>query len=58
MVGDEDDASIEPAIFMKRNIACSGLVVFRQSGHAINLEEPDLFNGAVLDFLTSVEAGK
>lgn len=58
MVGDEDDASIEPAIFMKRNIACSGLVVFRQSGHAINLEEPDLFNWAVLDFLTSVEAEK
>lgn len=58
MVGDEDDASIEPAIFMKRNIPCSGLVVFPQSGHAINLEEPDLFNRAVLDFLTSVEAGK
>ena len=58
MVGDEDDASIEPAIFLKRNISGSGLVVFRQSGHAINLEEPDIFNWSVLDFLTSVEAGK
>jgi len=58
MVGDEDDASIEPAIFMKRNISYSGLVVFRQSGHAINLEEPDLFNWVMLDFLTSVEAGR
>jgi pimeloyl-ACP methyl ester carboxylesterase len=58
MTGDEDDASLEPAIFMKRNIPGSGLVVFRQSGHAINLEEPDLFNWAVLDFLTAVEAGR
>ena len=28
-----------------------------QSGHAINLEEPDAFNRAVWDFLTLVEAG-
>lgn len=58
MVGDEDDPCIEPAIAMKRWIPKSGLVVFPQSGHAINLEEPDLFNRAVLDFLTAVEAGK
>lgn len=58
MVGDEDDTCIEPAIFMKRNIPCSGLVMLPQSGHTINLEEPDLFNRAVLDFLTLVEAGK
>ena len=58
MVGDEDDPCIEPAVFMKRNISCSGLAVFPQSGHAINLEEPDLFNRVVLDFLTSVEATK
>ncbi len=25
--------------------------------HAINLEEPDLFNRLVLDFLTAVESG-
>ena len=29
-----------------------------KSGHAINLEEPDLFNRAVLDFLTAVDAGR
>ena len=28
------------------------------SGHAINLEDPDLFNCTVSDFLTAVEAGK
>ena len=34
------------------------LVVIPKSGHAINLEEPDLFNRAVLDFLTAVDAGR
>ena len=29
-----------------------------QSGHGINLEEPDLFNRIALDFLTAVESGK
>jgi len=57
MVGDEDDACIEPAVFLKRNIAKSGLLVFPQSGHLINLEEPDLFNRAVLNFLIAVERG-
>jgi pimeloyl-ACP methyl ester carboxylesterase len=57
MTGDEDDACIEPSIFMKRAIPRSGLVLVPQSGHAINLEEPDLFNRTVLDFLTAVESG-
>jgi len=58
LIGDEDEPCIEPAIFMKRNIPSSGLVTFPQSGHTINLEEPDLFNRVVLDFLTMVESGK
>ena len=58
MIGDEDEPCVEPAIFMKRNIPRSGLAVFPQSGHTINLEEPDLFNRTVLDFLTAVEAGR
>ena len=58
MMGDEDEPCIEPGIFMKRCIPRSGLVVFPQSGHLINLEEPALFNTMVLDLLTAVEAGK
>lgn len=58
MVGDEDDPCIEPSFFMKRCISRSGLVVFPQAGHTINLEDPDLFNRTVLDFLTAVETGK
>ena len=56
MIGDEDEPCIEPGIFMKRTIPVSGLSCFPQSGHAINLEEPALFNRTVLDFLTAVEA--
>ena len=58
MIGDEDEPCIEPGVFMKREIPSAGLVVFPESGHCINLEEPALFNQAILDFLTAVEAGK
>ena len=58
MTGDEDDPCLEPALFMKRKLSRSGLVVIPKSGHTINLEEPDLFNRAVLDFLTAVDAGR
>jgi pimeloyl-ACP methyl ester carboxylesterase len=58
MTGDEDDPCLEAAIFMKRKIRTAGLVVLPKSGHAINLEEPDLFNRAVLDFFTAVDAGR
>ncbi|HET6314981.1 MAG TPA: alpha/beta hydrolase [Chloroflexota bacterium] len=56
MTGDEDEPCLEPALLMKRKIASSGLLVVPQTGHAINLEEPALFNRAVLDFLHLVEA--
>jgi hypothetical protein len=56
--GDEDDPCLEAGIFMKRKIPTSALLVLPKSGHAINLEEPDLFNRAVLDFLTAVDAGR
>jgi pimeloyl-ACP methyl ester carboxylesterase len=58
MTGDEDDPCLEPAIFMKRKIPTSGLVILPKSGHTINLEEPEAFNRAVLDFLTAVDAGR
>ncbi len=57
LVGDEDEPCLEPAAFLKRTIPRSGLAAFPQSGHTINLEEPDLFNRVVLDFLHAVEAG-
>jgi 3-oxoadipate enol-lactonase len=58
VVGDEDDHCIEPSLFLKATIAASGLVVFPKTGHVVNLEEPDLFNQVVGDFLTRVDAGR
>jgi len=58
LVGDEDDPAIEPSLFLKRHAPAAGLVTFPNSGHTINLEEPDLFNRAVLDFLTAVDGGR
>jgi pimeloyl-ACP methyl ester carboxylesterase len=58
VTGDEDEPCLEPALFMKRMIATSGLVVLPKTGHAVNLEEPEAFNRAVLDFLTAVDAGR
>lgn len=58
MTGDEDEPCLEPGIYMKRKIMTAGLVVLPKAGHAINLEEPDLFNRLVLDFLTAVDAGR
>lgn len=58
LCGDEDEACVKPSLFMKRHIPGSGLAFFAKSGHAINLEEPDLYNRICLDFLTAVEQGK
>ncbi|MBV9175023.1 MAG: alpha/beta hydrolase, partial [Chloroflexi bacterium] len=55
VIGDEDEPCIEPAVFLKRHIRSSGLFVLSQSGHAVNLEEPALFNGVVQEFFRLVE---
>lgn len=56
--GDEDDACIEPSIYLKRQIATSGLAMFPKSGHTVNIEEPALFNQTLGDFLSTVDAGR
>ena len=43
---------------MKRSIPAAGLVVIPWSGHTINLEEPDAFNRAVLEFFLRVDEGR
>ncbi len=58
VVGDEDERCIEPSRFLKDTIPASGLVMLPKTGHVVNLEEPDLFNAAVQDFLSRVEAGR
>jgi pimeloyl-ACP methyl ester carboxylesterase len=58
VVGDEDEPCLEPALFMKRHIQDAGLVVLPRTGHTVNLEEPQLFNQVVGDFLHTVELGR
>lgn len=58
VTGDEDEPCLEPALFMKRTIPTAGLVVMPKAGHTVNLEDPEAFNRAVLDFLTAVDAGR
>ena len=56
--GDEDDPCLEPSLLMKRLIPTAALVVFPNTGHALNIEEPDLFNSSLADFFHQVESGR
>jgi len=58
MTGDEDDPCLEPGLLMKRTIPTAALIVFPNTGHALNLEEPDLFNRSLDDFFHQVESGR
>ena len=58
VAGDEDDATLEPGLLMKRTIPRAGLVVLPRSGHALNLEDPALFNRIVEEFFHQVETGR
>jgi pimeloyl-ACP methyl ester carboxylesterase len=56
--GDEDDPCLEPGLLMKRHIKSAALVVLPNTGHALNLEEPDLFNRLTDEFFHQVESGR
>ncbi len=58
IAGDEDDSTLDLALFLKRNIPACGLLMLPQTGHTINLEEPAAFNAAMQDFLHAVERGR
>jgi pimeloyl-ACP methyl ester carboxylesterase len=58
IVGDENDACIEPSLFLKQTIPASGLAMFPKTGHILNLEEPALFNETLERFLGLAEAGR
>jgi len=56
--GDEDNLCLEPGLFIKRICTSASLTVVANSGHAVNLEEPDLFNRLTAEFLASVDSGR
>jgi len=56
--GDEYNNCLEPGIFIKRTCKSAWLTVMPATGHAVNREEPDLFNRITADFLTQVDSGR
>src|SRR3982751_607909 len=58
MLGDEEEPALEANLVLKRCIPTAGLAILPKSGHAINLEEPALFNQLLENFLHQVELGK
>jgi len=58
LTGDEDWPCLQPGLLLKRHIPTAALAVLPNCGHAINLEDPDLFNRLLGDFLATVDAAR
>ena len=58
VTGDEDWPCLMPGILMKRSIPSAALAVLPNTGHALNIEEPEAFNRLVADFLAQVDSGR
>jgi pimeloyl-ACP methyl ester carboxylesterase len=56
--GDEDSHCVAPGIFIKRICRAARLTVVPGTGHAVNVEEPDLFNRLTDEFLSLVDSGR
>ena len=53
--GDRDEPCLQPNLFLNRVLPDSRLFVLGDTGHAVNQEEPDLFNRILGDFIASHE---
>ena len=58
VTGDEDNNCLDPGIFIKRMCPSAWLTVVPNTGHAVNLEEPGLFNRLTAEFLAQVDSGR
>ena len=56
--GDEDEPCLDASLMLKRHMPSAGLVFMPQTGHACNLEEPELFNMVCEKFFHQVESGQ
>jgi pimeloyl-ACP methyl ester carboxylesterase len=56
--GDEDWPCLLPGVFMKRMIPSAALQLIPNSGHTINIEEPEAFNAALAAFWAQVDSGR
>lgn len=58
IAGDEDDSTLDLALFLKRTVPRCGLTMLPKTGHTINLEEPAIFNTSVENFIHAVERNR
>lgn len=58
ITGDEDNNCLDPGLFIKRVCPAARLTVVPATGHAVNVEEPDLFHRVTEDFLGLVDSGR
>lgn len=58
MAGDEDEPCLDASLYLKRTIPSAGFALLPKTGHALNIEEPSLFNRLVGDFAHQVDAGR
>jgi pimeloyl-ACP methyl ester carboxylesterase len=56
--GDEDEPCLDASLMLKRHMPSAGLIFMPQTGHACNLEEPELFNMVCEKFFHQVESGQ
>lgn len=56
VVGSEDEPFLAPSQYMARKISGARLELVEGAGHAANLDRPELFNRAMLDFLERLPA--
>lgn len=56
VLGDEDEPCVKPSHFLKETLPGARLEIFAKTGHAVNLEEPTLYNRLLLGFIDGVEA--
>lgn len=55
IAGDEDEPCLETTLWLKKTLPNAGLWICPNSGHMVNLEEPEAFNRMVEIFLRAVE---
>lgn len=58
MAGDEDDPCLDASLYLKRTIPSAGFALLPKTGHALNQEEPGLFNYLLGEFVHQVDAGR
>jgi pimeloyl-ACP methyl ester carboxylesterase len=56
IVGDDDQPGFAGTLYLKQTIPTAGLYVAPRTGHQVNLEEPEVFNRVLRQFLSAADA--